>query len=87
MIYIGSAKAHKKSIRNKIEQVNEFFVQMTCVITSLFTEFVPDLNMQFLLGWYMIAAVLFILFFNLYFVFEQIFYTVKSYVLKVVNLI
>ena len=87
MIYIGSAKAHKKKIHNKIELVNEFFVQITCIITTLFTDFVPDLNMQFILGWYMIAAILFILFFNLYFVFGQIFNIVKSYVLKVVNLI
>ena len=87
MIYIGSAKAQKISIHNKIEQVNEFLIQTTCIITTLFTDFVPDQNMKFLIGWYMIAAVLFILFFNLFFVFRQVFNIVKSYIVKTANFI
>jgi hypothetical protein len=87
MIYIGSAKAHKIGIHNKIEQMNEFLIQTTCIITTLFADFVPDQNMQFLIGWYMIAAVLLILFFNLFFVFRQVFNIVKSYIVKTVNFI
>ena len=87
MIYIGSAKAQEKSIHNIIEQVNEFFIQAVCILTTLFTDFVPDLNVQFLLGWYMIAAVLFLLFFNLFFVFRQIFQILKSYILRSSNFI
>ena len=69
MIYIGSAKAFQNNIHNKIELVNEYFVLTACIITLLFTDFVPDLEAQFNFGWYMIAVVIFILFFNLYFVF------------------
>jgi hypothetical protein len=42
---------------------------------------VQDQNAKFMYGWLMVASITFLLLFNFYFIFKQIFIVIKAYIL------
>jgi hypothetical protein len=79
-IYIVSTKSQPKRILNNIEILNEYFVYISTSIMILFTDFVPDFDLQFTFGWYFIAFAAKVVIYNLFFVLMKMINIIKLYI-------
>lgn len=78
-IYIVSTKSQPKRILNNIEILNEYFVYISTSIMILFTDFVPDFDLQFTFGWYFIALTVLIFIYNFIFIVREMLYILYVY--------
>ena len=64
-IYIGLSRPHLTRTLNILELVNEYLIMIIFFHLSFFTNWVPDPEMQFLLGWSLSVFVIVLISLNL----------------------
>jgi len=83
IIYLGSSWPHQRKTISKIDMANEFIIVAIFLHLFTFTDFVPDLELQYSIGWSMNGFVVLLICLNMYFVFwhggRQIFLILKKY--------
>ena len=63
----------KTKVLNLIENMNEGAVYLSCLFMLLFTDWLPDIELRYSLGYVFLPVFLFIILFNLGFVFHEMF--------------
>jgi len=71
IIYLGGSWPHQLRAINMLDLANEFVIIVAFLHLFIFTEWGPDLEMQYLIGWSMNGFVALLITFNLFFVFKH----------------
>ena len=82
MIYYAQVQPQKTPHANFVELVNEAILICVCYTLFILTDWVPEKEMQYELGWNFIYAVMAMILFNSYFVVKDMLYRLKLNVYK-----
>ena len=82
MIYQGNNRPLDNRQKNRIEFSNEIFIAASTIHLVFFTDWIPDKEMQYSLGWSMLGIISMCMFYNLSYVF---YYGFKSLYLMAVK--
>jgi hypothetical protein len=77
-IYIGISEPFQRASQNKRELVNEFLVVMITDTLFLFTEFCPDLDLKYKMGWVYILFMVLCIIYNGYYVLGSIWSSISE---------
>ena len=72
-IYIGIVEPFNKRGHNRNELVNEFMIVMITDVLFIFTDFCPDLELKYNVGWAYIFVMVMCICFNGYFILKGIY--------------
>jgi hypothetical protein len=75
-IYLGQIRPKISRFFNRLELFNEFLYQWVCFHQFFYTDFIPDLELKFSIGWSQMGIVTFLIFTNLSIIF---YYGFKSF--------
>ena len=81
-IYVGSSKPFILPLENKLELFNEWIIFLSALHMIVFTDFLDDLDAQFLMGWSLVGACIIKMVVNLVFV---IYFSYKFFYLLIVK--
>ena len=70
MLYLGGSWPHQARKSNIIDMINEAFIIVIFLHLLMFTDWVPDQDMQYLMGWSCNGFLCLMIAFNLFFVFQ-----------------
>ena len=56
-MYIGYYYPLESRLKNRIELFNEIFIMIVSGHMMFFTEYIPEIEMQTYMGWYMISSI------------------------------
>ena len=82
IVYLGNIEPYKLRRKNKIELFNETCVTLIGLNLPCFTDWLPDENLQYFVGYSLISFVLLLIFVNMCFVSTELTRVIKMLVLN-----
>lgn len=68
IVYLGLCQPWKPRPYNRLEMFNEYFTMLCTFLLVSFSEFGPDVETKFMMGWVLSGVLFFMCLVNLYFV-------------------
>ena len=59
LVFLGLSLPFKTRFKNRLELFNEFTVVTCTLLMMTFTQYVPDVETQYMMGWSMIGVIVF----------------------------